>query len=70
MIGNKIKGLGEIIIRVNSITEVKQFYENIIGLEILAQDTHFVFFKVGEGVKGHPQILGLFDKLTPRAFGQ
>ncbi len=70
MIGNKIKGLGEVIILVENITTVKQFYEEVIGLEILAQDAHFVFFKIAEGYGGHPQVLGLFDNSNPTAFEQ
>ena len=70
MIGDKIKGLGEVIILVENIKTVKQFYEEVIGLEILAQDAHFVFFKIAEGYGGHPQVLGLFDNSNPTAFGQ
>jgi len=70
MIGNKIKGLGEVIILVNDIATVKQFYEKVIGLEIIAEDEHFVFFKIAEGFGGHTQILGLFDNSIPPAFGQ
>lgn len=70
MIGNKIKGLGEVIILVNDIATVKQFYEKVIGLEIIAEDEHFVFFKIAEGFGGHTQILGLFDNSIPLAFGQ
>ncbi|MFT7604158.1 MAG: catechol-2,3-dioxygenase [Saprospiraceae bacterium] len=70
MIGNKIKGLGEVIIRVNNLTVVKQFYKEVLGLKVLAEKTHFVFFKIAEGFDGHPQILGLFDNSIPPAFGQ
>jgi len=49
MIGDKIKGLGEVIILVENITTVKQFYKEVIGLEILAQGIHFVFFKIAGG---------------------
>ncbi len=70
MIGDKIKGLGEVIILVENIRKVKQFYEKIIGLEILEEDTNFVFFKIAKGFGGHTQILGLFDNSIPTAFGQ
>lgn len=70
MLKNKIKGLGEIILSVNNITIVKQFYKDIIGLEIIAQEENFVFFKIADGIAGHPQVLGLFDNSIPTEFGQ
>lgn len=70
MLKNRIKGLGEVILLVNSIIKVKQFYKEIIGLEIIAQDENFVFFKLADGNAGHPQVLGLFDNSIPTEFGQ
>ncbi len=70
MLKNKIKGLGEVILLVNNITIVKQFYSDIIGLEIIAQEENFVFFKIADGIAGHPQVLGLFDNSIPTEFGQ
>ena len=70
MIGNKIKGLGEVIIRVENLTKVARFYKEILGLKVLAEDIHFVFFKIGVGYGGHAQILGLFDSAMIPAFGQ
>jgi len=69
MIGNKIKGLGEVVLLVNDINRVKEFYEEVIGFEILAQDTHYIFFKIAEGIRGHPQVLALFDTTIPTEFG-
>ena len=70
MLKNKIKGLGEVILSVNNITITKQFYKDIIGLEIIAQEENFVFFKIADGIAGHPQVLGLFDNSIPTEFGQ
>lgn len=70
MLKNKIKGLGEIILLVNNITLVKQFYKDIIGLEIIAEKENFIFFKIADGAAGHPQVLGLFDRSIPTEFGQ
>ena len=70
MLKDKIKGLGEIIILVNDIQKMKAFYQEVIGLNILAQKEHFAFFKLAEGHKGHPQILGLFDNSMPNGFGE
>ncbi|WP_299212563.1 VOC family protein [uncultured Aquimarina sp.] len=70
MLKNKIKGLGEVILLVNNIETVKQFYKDIIGLEIIAQEENYVFFKIADGTAGHPQVLGLFDNSIPTEFGQ
>ena len=68
MIRNKIKGLGEVIIRVKDLAAVTQFYEELIGLEVLEKGPRFVFFKLADGFEGHPQILGLFDQSALSAF--
>jgi catechol 2,3-dioxygenase len=44
---------------------MKRFYEEVLGLEILGEFPHAVFFKIAEGVGGHTQILALFDRSTP-----
>ena len=62
-----IKGLGEVSIRVNDLEAMQKFYEEVVGLEVLRQDESFVFFKIGEGYGGHPQILAIFSA-SNRAF--
>jgi catechol-2,3-dioxygenase len=57
----RVKGLGEVSLRVRNLNEMCKFYEQIIGLEVLRQEESFVFFKVAEGYGGHKQILALFD---------
>jgi catechol-2,3-dioxygenase len=57
-----IKGLGEIALRVKNLDEMQEFYENVIGLELMKRFDHAVFFKIAEGVEGHMQILALFDR--------
>ena len=70
MLKDKIKGWGEIIILVNDIQKMKAFYQEVIGLNILAQKEHFAFFKLAERHEGHAQILGLFDNSMPNGFGE
>ena len=57
----RIKGLGEVSIRVENLDAMHKFYEEVVGLEVLRRDESFVFFKVAEGYGGHSQNLALFD---------
>ena len=63
----RVKGLGEVSIRVNNLDAMHKFYEEVIGLEVLRRDESFVFFKIAEGYGGHTQNLALFSA-TDRAF--
>ena len=57
----RIKGLGEVSIRVKDLDAMRKFYEEVVGLEVLRRDESFVFFKVAEGYGGHTQNLALFE---------
>ena len=57
----RIKGLGEVSIRVRDLDAMHKFYEEVIGLEVLRRDESFVFFKIAEGYGGHTQNLALFE---------
>ena len=63
----RVKGLGEVSIRVMNLDAMHKFYEEVVGLEVLRRDESFVFFKVAEGYGGHSQNLALFDA-TNRSF--
>jgi|SRR3972149_5739150 len=63
----RVKGLGEVSIRVRDLDAMYKFYEEVVGLEVLRQDESFVFFKVAEGYGGHTQNLALFEA-TNRIF--
>jgi catechol 2,3-dioxygenase-like lactoylglutathione lyase family enzyme len=63
----RIKGLGEVSIRVKDLDAMHRFYEDVVGLEVLAREEDYVFFKVAEGYAGHTQNLALFDA-TNRMF--
>src|SRR6266508_4654470 len=57
----RVKGLGEVSIRVRDLDAMQKFYEEVIGLEVLRRDESFVFFKIAEGYGGHTQNLALFE---------
>ncbi len=57
-----IKGLGEIAFRVEDLDRMQEFYENVVGLELMRRFPDSVFFRIAEGVAGHTQILALFDR--------
>jgi catechol 2,3-dioxygenase-like lactoylglutathione lyase family enzyme len=63
----RIKGLGEVSIRVKNLDAMHEFYEEVVGLDVLRRDESFVFFKIAEGYGGHSQNLALFDA-TNRVF--
>ena len=57
----RVKGLGEVSIRVRDLDAMHKFYEEVVGLELLRRDENFVFFKIAEGYGGHTQNLALFE---------
>jgi catechol 2,3-dioxygenase-like lactoylglutathione lyase family enzyme len=57
----RIKGLGEVSIRVQDLDVMEKFYIDVVGLEVLRKEQSFVFFKIAEGYGGHTQNLALFD---------
>jgi catechol 2,3-dioxygenase-like lactoylglutathione lyase family enzyme len=57
----RIKGLGEVSIRVKDLDAMHEFYEEVVGLEVLRREESFVFFKIAEGYGGHTQNLALFE---------
>ena len=57
-----VKALGEIALRVKDLDSMQQFYEEVVGLELMRKFPHAVFFKIAEGYGGHTQVLALFDR--------
>jgi catechol-2,3-dioxygenase len=53
--------LGEIALRVSDLAAMRTFYGDVVGLEVWRDGDDYVFFRVAEGVPGHPQALVLFD---------
>jgi len=57
----RIRGLGEVSIRVKDLDAMSTFYEDVVGLDVLRRDENFVFFEIADGYGGHSQNLALFD---------
>lgn len=59
---NKIRGLGEIALRVTDLAVMQTFYQEVIGLELMRRFDTSAFFRIAAGYGGHTQILALFDR--------
>ena len=57
----RVKGLGEVSLRVRGLDAMHKFYEEVIGLEMLKREEGRVFFKIAKGYGGHSQNLALFE---------
>ncbi len=57
-----VRALGEIALRVNDLEVMREFYEKIVGLELMRQFPGIVFFRIGEGYGGHTTVLALFAR--------
>jgi catechol 2,3-dioxygenase-like lactoylglutathione lyase family enzyme len=57
-----VRLLGEVALRVNDLAAMRAFYSDVVGLEVWRDEAGFVFFRVADGVEGHPQALVLFDR--------
>jgi catechol 2,3-dioxygenase-like lactoylglutathione lyase family enzyme len=62
-----VKGLGEIALRVNDLEKMQEFYEKVVGLEVMKRFPAAVFFRVADGAGGHPQAFALFDRSRERS---
>jgi catechol 2,3-dioxygenase-like lactoylglutathione lyase family enzyme len=60
-VDRRIKGLGEVSIRVRDLDAMQKFYQEVVGLEVLAREESYVFFRIADGYGGHSQNLALFD---------
>ena len=65
-----VKSLGEIAFRVNDIGAMRDFYRDVIGLELMRETEAFVFFRIAEGFSGHTQVLALFDRSQQEGYAQ
>ncbi|HLI50996.1 MAG TPA: VOC family protein [Thermomicrobiaceae bacterium] len=57
-----IQGLGEIALRVADLDSMQDFYQRVIGLELMRRFPGSAFFRIAPGVAGHTQVLALFDR--------
>src|SRR5215470_5906731 len=58
----RIKGLGEIALRVSDLDAMQRFYQEVVGLEVMRRADNAVFFRIAAGYGGHTQVLALFDR--------
>jgi len=49
-------------LRVENLESMQEFYEKVIGLELMKRFDDSAFFRIADGVEGHTQILALFDR--------
>ena len=59
---NRVRFLAELGLRVNDLGRMRAFYRDVVGLDVFDEGPEHVFFRVATGVKGHPQLLVLFDR--------
>ncbi len=57
----RVKGLGDVSIRVRDLHALHKFYEEVVRREALSRDESFVVFKIAEGYGSHTQNLALFE---------
>jgi len=57
-----VRSLGEVALRVNDLAVMRDFYENVVGLEFMREFPGIVFFRLSAGYGGHTTILALFDR--------
>jgi catechol 2,3-dioxygenase len=58
-----IKALGEVVLRVRDMDSMQEFYEKVVGLELLARyESAMAFFRIASDYEGHTQTLALFDQ--------
>ena len=60
-----IRALGEVAFRVNNLQNMKRFYQEVLGLEVLGEFPTAVLLTIAAGYGGHTQVLGLFDRSVP-----
>ncbi len=60
-----VKSLGEVALRVNNLPEMRRFYQEVLGLEVLGAFGSAVLLRIADDFGGHTQVLGLFDRSVP-----
>jgi catechol 2,3-dioxygenase-like lactoylglutathione lyase family enzyme len=65
----KVRGLGEVALRVEHLDDMQKFYEEVIGLELMTRFPTVAFFRIARGYGGHTQVLALFDRRDSAGYG-
>jgi len=60
-----IKAIGEIVLRVKDMQVMREFYEKVLGLEVMRDFENIIFLKIAPSYGGHTQVLALFDESIP-----
>jgi catechol 2,3-dioxygenase len=63
-----IRGLGEVALRVRDLDRMQDFYQNVIGLDLLRRFDRAAFFRLAEGFGGHTQVLAFFDRAADAGY--
>ena len=59
----RIKALSEVVLRVRDMDTMQEFYEKVVGLELLERSENMMaFFRIAPDYEGHTQSLALFDQ--------
>lgn len=64
----KVQALGEIALRVTDLDRAQEFYEKVVGLELMRRFSEAAFFKIADGFAGHTQVLALFDRKSEEEY--
>ena len=59
-----IRTLGKVALRVSDLVVMRDFYEKVVGLELMREFPGIAFFRLGEGYGGHTTVFALFDRDT------
>ncbi len=59
--GIPVRALGEVVLRTARLDEMRAFYRDVIGLEVMRVfDDGMTFFRLAPGFEGHTAVLALF----------
>ncbi len=61
----RVRALGEIALRVSDLPRARRFYDTVLGLDLLGEFPHAVFYRIGPVCAGHTQAFVLFDRSAP-----
>lgn len=52
-----VRSLGEVALRVNDLEVMRDFYEKVVGLELMRELPAIAFFRLGEFVCRDPELI-------------